>query len=297
MSSKERYPEFGVQPDAISRISDEKKLDIYSKICTAREFDLHVIEAVKQKKVIAPVYLSLGQEAVAAAIADAIRYDYIFAGHRAHDLYLSLGANKLELRDELLGLPTGMSGGRAGSSCLKYLKEGIKLMPHHGLIGEQIPQAVGAAISTGEPVITIFGDGAAEEDYVLESFGFAATRGLPIMFLCMDNDLSILTETSVRRCWKLTDVTRSFGIDEVHDVADDPWTIYDIVSHWDRKKPMFINCRVCRERWHSGIGQDGPREWERNMIVREQLIRLGLEDSVKTIENNSKVEMDKLWNI
>ena len=297
MSSKERYPEFGVRSEAFNNISNEKKLDIYTKICRAREFDLRVIEAVKLKKVIAPVYLSLGQEAVAAAIADVIKYDYIFAGHRAHDLYISLGANIEELRDELLGLPSGMSKGRAGSSCLKYLKDGIKLMPHHGLIGEQVPQALGAAISTNEPVITIFGDGAAEEDYVLESFGFAATRELPIMFICIDNDLSILTETSVRRCWKLTDVTQAFGIENVYDLADDPWTIYDIVSKWDKKRPIFINCRVCRERWHSGIGQDGPREWERNMIVREQLIKSGLEDQVNAIEKNCKMEMDKLWNV
>ena len=292
--NEKRSPDFGVIPNAIKRFNKEECLQVYRNICRARAFDIQVINAVQKGRVIAPVYLSLGQEAVAAALALDFSNDWLFSQHRAHDLYLSISGDPVAFRDELLGLPTGFSGGRAGSSCLKYMKDGKKLVGHHGLIGENVPQAVGAAIATGERTICICGDGSGEEDYVLESIGFAVTRKLPLLIICADNDLSILTHVSERRTWELADVAKGFGM-EAYDVSDCPWTILTIVRQWNAEKPLFLNCRVCRERWHSGIGIDEKREWERNIIVREQLCNIGLEREIMGIEIDSESEMRQLW--
>lgn len=294
--NSERKPEYNVNPAALNLISEDTALRIYSRIVRAREMDLHVIQAVEEKKVIAPVYLSLGQEAIAATLAEFINGEMIFTQHRSHDLYLSIGADLKEFRDELLGLPTGFSGGRAGSSCLRYMKEGIRLIGHHGLIGENVPQAVGASLASGEKVFCTFGDGAAEEDYVLESFGYAVTKKLPILFVCMDNNLSILTTIEERRSWDLAKVANGFGM-AAYDISDCPWTLYNIISKWDEKTPLLINARVCRERWHSGIGIDGEREWKRNEIVRNQLIKRNMEKAIIEIEKLAKEEMNQLWKI
>ena len=280
---------------ALSRIPNERALRIYSKIVRARELDHQVIRAVENKRVIAPVYLALGQEAVAAAMTEVIHGEMIFTQHRAHDFYLSLGADLNQFRDELLGLKSGFSGGRAGSSCLRYMENGIRLIGHHGLIGENVPQAVGAALASEECVFCVFGDGSAEEDYVLESLGYAVTKNLPVLFVCMDNDLSILTKTYERRSWDLSEVAAGFGM-KSFDLSDCPWTLYEIFSAWNRKSPLLINVRVCRERWHSGIGIDGEREWKRNEIVREQLIAKGLEKEVNQIDDEARREMELRWN-
>lgn len=294
LDSMYRNPNYNVEANAIKNFQKETILRIYEKIYRARAFDLCVIDAVNDKKVIAPVYLSLGQEAVAAALSEKYSYDWIFSQHRAHDLYVSIGGDLKEFRDELLGLPTGFSGGRAGSSCLRYMKNGRKLVGHHGLIGENVPQAVGAALATSERTICIFGDGSAEEDYVLESIGFAATRKLPILFICLDNDLSILTKTEERRKWELVSVANGFGVKGI-DLSDCPWTILKHLDEWNEQEPLLINCRVCRERWHSGIGIDGAREWERNAIVREQIVQLGYSEEVVKLETMIDEEMEKLW--
>lgn len=294
MLIKERTESFGVIPDILRNLSDEIVLRIYKKIVTAREMDFHVIRAVEEKKVIAPVYLSLGQEAVAAALSEIINGEMVFTQHRAHDLYLSLGADMVEFRDELLGLDSGFSGGRAGSSCLKYMKNNIRLIGHHGLIGENVPQAVGASLASGEKVICVFGDGSAEEDYVLESLGYAVTKRLPVLFVCIDNNLSILTEVSERRSWSLCSVAAGFGMDSF-DLSDCPWTLYKIFSDWKGLAPLLVNVRVCRERWHSGVGIDGEREWKRNEIVRDQLLDCGLENAIIKIEEEVKKEMETLW--
>ena len=140
-----------------------------------------------------------------------------------------------------------------------------------------------------------FGDGSAEEDYVLESLGYAVTKQLPILFICLDNNLSILTKIEERRSWDLANVARGFGM-EAYDLSDCPWSLYEIINKWDRKSPLLINARVCRERWHSGIGIDGEREWCRNEIVRNQLIQKGFEKEVLEIEKQAEEEMRLLWN-
>lgn len=294
MINEKRTSAYHTDSTALSRISDETALRIYSKIVRARELDCQVIRAVEDKRVIAPVYLALGQEAVAAALTEFIHGEMVFTQHRAHDFYLSLGADLNQFRDELLGLKSGFSGGRAGSSCLRFMENGIRLIGHHGLIGENVPQAVGASLASGECVFCIFGDGSAEEDYVLESLGYAVTKNLPILFVCMDNDLSILTKTYERRSWELSEVAAGFGMKSV-DLSDCPWTLYEVFSSWDKKSPLLVNVRVCRERWHSGIGIDGEREWKRNEIVRKQLIDKGLQKEVCVIEEKARKEMELLW--
>jgi len=294
ISQSSRTEDYNVNDKAIDTFSKKQRLTIYRKICRARQFDMQVIRAVEQNRIIAPVYLSLGQEAVAAVLSEVVKEYHIFTQHRAHDLYVSLGCDLEKFRDELLGLPSGFSGGRAGSSCLRYMKDGIKLYGHHGLIGENVPQAVGAALASGEKTVCVFGDGSAEEDYVLESLGFAVTRSLPILFICLDNDLSILTPKKDRRTWEIADVANGFGM-QAYDLADCPWSIWSILDRWNGITPLLINCRVCRERWHSGIGIDGAREWERNEIVRKQLVKMGYETEVEEIERNAILEMGDLW--
>lgn len=296
MVNEKRLASYNTSISAIDSIEKNIALKIYRKIALARKMDLCVIDAVEKNKVIAPVYLSLGQESVAAVLSEFIYGEMVFTQHRSHDLYVSLGADLVEFRDELLGLESGFSGGRAGSSCLKFMKNGIRLIGHHGLIGENVPQAVGASLASGEKVICTFGDGAAEEDYVLESLGYAVTRNLPILFVCLDNDLSILTTVSERRTWDLATVARGFGMDAV-DLSDCPWTLYEILSKWDAASPLLVNVRVCRERWHSGIGIDGEREWKRNEIVRQQLVNKGWENEVILIEKEIEKELNELWEV
>lgn len=294
MMQDKRTSNYNVVAHAINEFSKEEQLRLYRKICRARQFDLQVIKAVEANRVIAPVYLSLGQEAVGAALSEVVSGYHIFTQHRAHDLYVSLGCSLPEFRDELLGLPTGFSGGRAGSSCLRFMKDGIKLYGHHGLIGENVPQAAGAALASREKTVCVFGDGSAEEDYVLETLGFAVTWDLPLLFVCIDNNLSILTPKSDRRSWEITDVANGFGM-EAYDLSDCPWSIWTILKRWSGNKPLLLNCRVCRERWHSGIGVDGKREWERNEIVRGQLIENGYMAEADEIERSASEEMEELW--
>ena len=124
--------------------------------------------------------------------------------------------------------------------------------------------------------LTIFGDAAIEEDYVAPALGWAVTNNLPIVFICEDNDLSVITKTEDRRSWRAVDLANSLDMYSV-DITDDPWLIaYHVKKISQSGKPGFINIRTVRGIWHAGTGVDGDLEWNRYQLVEEELIGMGL---------------------
>lgn len=198
-----------------------------SKIKKCREFDEWVIENVDNGNIKCPVYLSLGQEGVAARFSELYPDAIVFPQHRCHSWYICYGGDVQKLKDELLGLPTGCSFGNGGSSDPQC----EQVIAHNGLMGTNLPVACGYALQTGKTCIAVLGDGSVEEDYVLASFGFISKHKLPVIVVVEDNGLAILTTTETRRTWNVEDVAKAFGI-------------------------KLFNCKVVRERWHVGTGVD-----------------------------------------
>lgn len=289
-----RSANYGIIHGLIQTYDHNDLLTIFRQMCLIRYFELELIKAVKDGRVIYQVYLSLGQEATSSAVSLAIRNYQIFTQHRCHAAYLAFGGHPEKLRDELLGLPSGTSGGRAGSNCVQCHENGITMFGHHGLIGENVPLAVGAALGNGRPTVCFFGDGAAEEDYVFSAMGYSITHKLPVLFICEDNNLSILTPISVRRSWSLTAVAKALGMPAI-DITDDPWTILYHTKNLTSQLPAFMNIFACRANWHAGIGIDGPPEWDRWSIVKDQLKILGLSREVQKIEEEVRKNMELLW--
>ena len=289
-----RSADFGIRHDSAETTDKETTLAIYRNICRSRFFDLEVVKAVQERRVTYQVYLSLGQEAVSAALAPVVPGYMMFTQHRCHAYYLAFGGPPEKLRDELLGLLGGTSGGRAGSNCLQCHDDNLTMFGHHGLIGENVPQAVGAALGSGKNVLCVVGDGGAEEDFIYPALGFAVTHRLPVLFICDDNDLSILTPTSTRRSWKISDVAKGLGMPAV-DITDDPWTILATAQELQNKLPALINVYSCRMNWHVGVGIDGPPEWDRLNLIEQRLSELGLSTLSGQIKREEQAAMEQLW--
>lgn len=278
------------EKDLSIKVIPEISLEIFRRICLIRYFELKVAQVYKEGLIHSPVYLSVGQESIAAAISVAISDYYIFAQHRSHATYLAFAGDPVRLIDELLGRATGCTGGKGGSPMLQ--DPAIKMIGHHGLIGENVPLAVGYALGSGKNTVTFFGDAAAEEDYVLGAMGFASRHKLPVLFVCEDNDLSILTRKEVRRNWEIADVAKAFKIHSV-DIIDDPWLIFNHTKELCNNLPALINCRTCRHFWHAGAGIDEPPKWDRFELVKQELKRFNIDYS--QIENQTKQYVDDLW--
>ena len=280
-------------PNLSNSISLEKRLEIFRKMCFIRNFEKQVKKAHDAGEIKCLIYLSIGQEAISSAVSAFFPSDLIFAQHRAHSVYLAFGGDPEKLIDELLGRDSGCSQGKGGSNCIQDDK--IGMVGHHGLIGENIPLAVGAALGNrSKKVVCFFGDGAAEEDYVYPSMGFAITHKLPVLFICEDNNLSILTKKEVRRNWELTDAMSAIGMPSAN-IIDEPELIAHYVKEFGQNLPAFINCRTSRHMWHEGAGQDGEPEIDRLEIFKQNLLKKNIKKEIEEIENETKQNVEKLW--
>src|SRR5208283_5272505 len=175
-------------------------LDLMLKIRMAEEKIVEVY--AKERQMRTPTHLSIGQEAVAAALSLALQpEDQVFTGHRCHAAYLARGGDFQGFFDELAGRKTGICQGRAGSAHLTDPSVGIYASP---ILSAMIPVAVGAAMSfkmdsTPRVAVAVFGDAAIEEGVFAESINFAVTNTLPVLFICENNLYSTHTPLSVRQ--------------------------------------------------------------------------------------------------
>jgi len=241
--------------------SETKKqlLDVMLKIRTAEEKIVEVYARDQQMRT--PTHLSIGQEAVAAALSAAMEaQDQLFAGHRCHAAYLARGGDYQGFFDELCGRKTGICHGRAGSAHLTDPSVGIYSSP---ILSAMIPVAVGAAMSfkmdqNSKVAVAVFGDAAIEEGVAAESFNFAVTNALPVLFICENNLYSTHTPLGVRQ--PPSRIYERFSIPEMQARqidGNDACLVYEafktaLNSVRRLQGPLFIECLTYRIREHVG---------------------------------------------
>lgn len=263
--------------------------EVFEKMSFCRHFENYVYKKVQDKTISIPVYLSAGQESISCSIAVYLKnkniFPNIFIQHRGHSTYLAFEASPEELVDELLGLSTGCSNGMGGSASIQSIEKNI--YGHDGLMGSQVPIAVGHCYETRHPTIVFMGDASAEEDYVGAAIGWASTKNLPILFVVEDNNFSILTEKKIRRNWSMHDLAHAYKV-EAYDISDDP---SDISNHLCSvfKKPLLLNIRTVRKYWHAGAGIDGE------FFDRYEWIKKTRESVFSQVDEINKNKVELLW--
>lgn len=247
---------------------DEWRNLTLQKAVYCRAVETIIFEKAKEKTISIPVYLSAGQEIIPCAIASYLQlaglgnpFDrQVFIQHRGHSTYLAFNGDSEALFKELLGRPDGCAGGYGGSASIHSVPHNI--YGHDGLMGSQGPIATGMAFANKILTFCFVGDAAAEEDYFLASLGWAATKNLPIIYVVEDNNLSILTEKNVRRCWELDDVAKAMKLTacSISDSLDDLFGWLQTLSF---KTPSLVNISTTRLWWHAGSGIDNPDAFDR----------------------------------
>ena len=146
-----------------------------------------------------PLHLSTGQEAVATGVcANLFREDLLTSTHRGHGHTLAKGADMNRMMCELFGRSTGYNRGKGGSMHIADFSVGM--LGANGVVAAGIPIAVGAAHALKvqkKPYIVacFFGDGAVNRGPFLEGLNWAGVYGLPVLFVCEDNQISATTPT------------------------------------------------------------------------------------------------------
>jgi pyruvate dehydrogenase E1 component alpha subunit len=146
-------------------------------------------------------HLYIGQEAIAVGM-DAIRKpgDQIITGYRDHGHMLAAGMESREVMAELTGRAGGSSKGKGGSMHMFSTEAGF--YGGHGIVGAQVSLGTGLALANkyranGNVAFTYFGDGAANQGQVYESFNMAELWSLPVVYVVENNQYAM--GTSVER--------------------------------------------------------------------------------------------------
>ena len=214
-----------------------------------------------------PTHLSIGQEAVAAAVGRALRRDDLaMSTHRAHAHYLGKGGSLNAMIAEIYGKSTGCSRGRGGSMHLIDLAVGFE--GSTAIVASSIPVGVGMALAaklkgTGQVSCIFFGDGAVEEGVFYEAANFAVVKELPVLFLCENNLYSVYSPLEVRQPpgRSIHKMVQAMGMRTCEGDGNDVEAVYETTTDAlaqirCAEGPQFLEFHTYRWREHCGPNYD-----------------------------------------
>src|ERR1700676_353378 len=172
-------------------IGEETRLRLYRVQVEIREAEQRAFDLFLQNLVKGTSHLSLGQEAVAAGFAVAMKPgDLSFCTYRGHAHTLARGVPIEKVLGELMQRDNGLMRGKGGSMHLTSVDHGV--MGSYAIVGAHLPIACGAAWRAqykGQSDVSVcfFGDGTTNIGAFHEALNFAAVWKLPVVFVCENN--------------------------------------------------------------------------------------------------------------
>ncbi len=227
--------------------------------------DLFISKEYAKQEMRCPVHLSIGQEAVSAALSMIYNVeDFCVSYHRSHAHYLSKGGSLNKMIAEIHGKETGCSKGLGGSMHLVDTKKNF--FGSTAVVANSIPVGVGLALSKkiekkNGKVFIFLGDGSTEEGVFYESVNFVALKKLPVIFICENNKYSVYTGLGQRQPVqrKIFKVVASMGIKSFKINKKNPFEIYlnlKKIFKLCNQDPVFIEIDNYRYIEHCGPNQD-----------------------------------------
>jgi len=289
------------------------RLRLYQSMVELRDFEQRAYELFLENLVRGTSHLALGQEAISAGYATAMRPDdYTFCTYRGHGHTLARGASMAAAMAELLGRGNGMLHGKGGSMHLTDVKHGA--MGSYAIVGAHLPIAAGAAWSaqvrkSGQVAVCFFGDGTTNIGAFHEALNLAVVWKLPVVFVCENNQYMeytpIRSVTAVEH--PAADRASAYGLESILVDGNDADVMYETARQTISKAregggPSLVEALTYR---HGGHSRSDPakyrpeaevREWlERDPVkrYRERLLAAGItEDDVNEIETRAQQKVD-----
>jgi pyruvate dehydrogenase E1 component alpha subunit len=204
----------------VAKITKDTYLYWYELMLRLRKFEERAGMLYGQQKIRGFCHLYIGQEAVAAGVVSALREDdRMITAYRDHGLAIAKGISCNEAMAELFGKATGCTKGKGGS--MHFFSKKHNFFGGHGIVGAQIPLGAGIAfadqyLNRDNVTICFFGDGAARQGALHETFNMAMTWKLPVIFACENNGYAM--GTSVGRT---SNVTKISTLGEAYDMPSE----------------------------------------------------------------------------
>lgn len=246
-----------------------------------RQFELKSEEMYKMAgKIRGFFHAYIGQEAIAAGCMTATQADDPFiTAYRDHGLALAKGVSANACMAELYGKATGCAKGKGGSMHFFSLEH--KFFGGHGIVGAQIGTGAGLAFAekykgTQNVVLCYFGDGAARQGMLHETFNLAMLWKLPVIFICENNNYAM--GTSIERTSNVIDI---YKLADAYEMPADkidgmtPESVHDAVARAVKRAregdgPTLLEMKTYRYKGHSVSDPQKYRSKEEVEEYKEQ---------------------------
>jgi pyruvate dehydrogenase E1 component alpha subunit len=269
-----------------------------------RRFEEKAGQMYGMQKIRGFCHLYIGQEAIAAGCMTATTPDDIFiTAYRDHALAIAKGVTPKACMAELYGKATGCSKGKGGSMHFFGVKQ--KFFGGHGIVGAQIGTGAGLAFAekykgTDNVVLCFFGDGAARQGILHETFNLAMLWKLPVVFICENNNYAMGTSvertSNVLDIYKLADAYEMPG-DQVDGMI--PETVHEALERAVKRArekggPTLLEIKTYRYKGHS---MSDPAKYRTKEEMEEYKLKDPLETTLTKLKNNFGISDEEIEKI
>ena len=245
----------------VPELGKEQELAAYRDMLLIRRFEEKAGQMYGMGLIGGFCHLYIGQEAVVVGMQMAIKPgDQVITGYRDHGHMLACGMDPKGVMAELTGRRGGYSKGKGGSMHMFSVEKGF--YGGHGIVGAQVPLGTGLAFNNlyrrnGNVCLTYFGDGAANQGQVYESFNMAKLWSLPVVYVIENNQYAM--GTSVKRSSATTDLWKRGASFDIPGEPVDGMDVRAVKAAGDMalehartgKGPFILEMLTYRYRGHS----------------------------------------------
>lgn len=258
------------------KFSKETYVKWYKDMLLMRKFEEKISQLYIQQKFGGFLHVYIGQEAIVAGTVSATKKgDKHMTAYRDHAHPIGLGTDIRPLMAELYGRQTGISKGKGGS--MHFFDKEKGFMGGHGIVGAQIGMGAGVAFAekyngTDNVTVVSFGDGAARQGILYETFNLAMTWKLPVIFVIENNNYGM--GTSIERVSNVTDLSTLGASFEMPSYTVDgmtPEAVHEAIAMAAKRArkgdgPTLLNIKTYRYKGHS---TSDPQKYRSKEEVKE----------------------------
>ncbi|MBL7751249.1 MAG: pyruvate dehydrogenase (acetyl-transferring) E1 component subunit alpha [Chitinophagaceae bacterium] len=285
-----------------TKFSKETYLYWYELMQLIRQFELMAEEKYKMEgKIRGFFHAYVGQEAIAAGCMTATRpEDLYITAYRDHGLAIAKGVSVNSCMAELYGKSTGNAKGKGGS--MHFFGKDVNFFGGHGIVGAQIGTGTGLAFAekykgTDNVVLCFFGDGAARQGILHESFNLAMLWKLPVIYICENNNYAM--GTSVERTSNVIDIYKLADAYEMPGDAVDgmhPEAVHEAVARAVKRArqgdgPTLLEMKTYRYKGHS---ISDPQKYRTKEEVDEYKDKDPLQQVLQTILQQKHASQEEI---
>jgi pyruvate dehydrogenase E1 component alpha subunit len=298
-----------------NKFSKKELLEFYREMLLIRRFEEKAGQLYGMGLIAGFCHLYIGQEAIATGMRSTMKQgDKVITTYRDHGHMISAGSDPKKIMAELLGRADGSSKGKGGSMHLFDIER--HFYGGHGIVGASVPIGAGLAFADKYrdlPNVTYcyFGDGAAHQGQVYESFNMAKLWNLPVLFIIENNHYAMGTSLS-----------RASSIDQLHKrgigfnipgVKINGMDIFEVIKEGQKcvdfvrsgNGPMIVEMDTYRYRGHSMSDPATYRSKEELNCKKEQdpidtlrdhllKSKIAAEDEIKKIDDEVKSQVNEI---